>query len=298
MTSNLSALTTLVVSLSAISILPVLADNITVNNSVTISESNPTQTIYHTDSFNTTLQCTVSGSPTPKTECKITSGPNYQWSPVSSPYSISPSGSVAQLGGNPQPPLGWMGPTNGVTVSVSVTWGDDKGNTYTANSQPYPVNFTTRSPQNVLNQGKAMQRVGPDQTGTYKQSYWGHLGGYVLQVMDNQYPQAGYDRGTLAESFTATQLNPKYASNLQAQGAPNASSNNQGKDTSLSNMGFITDHNDWLNASWTNPPSLDTGWTTLWFQTVQHLTVNEQSYNPTAVGSFTLYVEQGDTLRQ
>lgn len=277
-----------------------MADTINANITVTVSDQNPFQTIYHTDGFMTVLQATVSGTPTPKAECNITSGPNYYWSSVSSPYQIFPAGSTARLTGTPQLPNGWTGPTNGTTVTVYVTWGDDQGNTYTTSPTSYTVHFTTRSPQNVVIQGHTVQRLGPGQTGDANKPYWGHAAVYVLQVMDNQqpYPQ-GYDRGTLVEAFTNTQLNPQYASNLQAQNAPSGSSDFSGG--ALGNSGYATDDNSWNNGGWTNPPTSDTGWQSLWFQTVQNLTVNEQLYGSacnTPVGYFTLYVEQGDTLRQ
>ncbi len=281
---------------------PALAANSTTvtDISVTVTEQNAFEghDVYHTDDFDTTLQATVSGSPTPGQELKIVSGPIYTWSAVAKPYTMPTSGSSVDLQGAAPATRGWPAGVNDVTVSVTVSWMDDAGNSYTTVPKSYTVHFFSKWPQSSEATLETTHRVGPNETGIYQKPYWGHASIYLIQVFDNDMPQDLYGRGILNESFSNTQLNPKYASNLIAQGAPAVP--HPGDLTQSNPPGFTFDTTSWFNDSWTNPPPSDTGDQTLWYQTVQSLDVAEtwaRGYTDTPVGSYTLYTKQGEEIR-
>ena len=280
---------------------------------ITITDQNPTQEINHLAGFGTTLDATITGQPTPNKEATIVSGPTYSWSPLSQPYQYTnvptgqtPTGSSASISGAPPPTTGWSGGVNNISVTVTATWTDDKGASYPV-PQTYNVTYTALAPASIKQYANATQRRYPGEVfsdGQVDQNDWGHDTVYVFQVLDNN--SDPYDQGQVHETFSATQLNPKYAANLIAQQAPGGVGQNANQPLTQPNdpnlpPGCFTDNNSWNTATWTNPPNQDTGWTTLWFQTYQHMDeVENWSGGPSVIHlkDYTLYYQQGDTLRQ
>lgn len=278
---------------------------------ITITDQNPTQEINHLTPFGTTLNVSVTGQPTPNQEATIVSGPTYSWSPLSQPYQYAnvpqgqtPTGSSASISGSAPPTQGWKGGTNNVSVTVTATWTDDKGASYPV-PQTYTVTYTALAPASIKPYANATQRRYPGAiVDGAPVNDWGHDTVYVLQVLDNN--SKPYAQGQVHETFSATQLNPKYAANLIAQQAPGGAGQNAYQSLTQSNdpnlpPGCFTDNNSWNTGPWTNPPNQDTGWTTLWFQTDQHIDeVENWSGGPSVIRlkDYTLYYQQGDTLRQ
>lgn len=278
---------------------------------ITITDQSPTQEINHLAGFGTTLNVSATGQPTPNKEATIVSGPAYSWSPLSQPYQYTnvpqgqtPTGSSASISGAPPPTQGWKGGTNNVSVTVTATWTDDKGASYPV-PQTYQVTFFSVIPDHITQVEKQTARRYPGAiVDGAPVNDWGHDTVYRFNLTDNN--GNPYTNGQIHETFSGTQLNPKYAANLQAQGAPGGSQQNAYQDIIKAGNpplqpGDFLDINSWNNGSWTNPPSQDTGWTTLWFQTDQHLDeVETWSGGPSVIHlqDYTLYYQQGDTLRQ
>lgn len=265
---------------------------------VTVTDGGaPEANRLHLTLFQTVLYAVVNNEPVSTTETTI-DGPTYVWScsgPLpgynttndDSPSTTLTSTAYRELAAG----------SNDVTVTCTVTYNSTDNATGKTTplvfSGSTDVTFFVRVPTRVKATLLSNVKYGPP-----NDSFWGHETTYDLYLYDNQVMPQLYGNGTLSESFSNVQLNPAYAYNLQHSHPPAP-----GTPVPNGATPHTTDGNRSLNGDWTNPPTQDTGDTTLWYQFDQLFTCFESAPGyakdpwDTKLNTFTLYVEQGQTIR-
>lgn len=251
----------------------------------------------HLTQFQTVLLATVDNEPVSTQETTI-SDLEYTWScsdTLPGYFTTNDGSPSTNLTSASHKPL--VAGNNDVKVTCTVTYNSIDNATGKTNPESFSgstdVTFFVLIPKRVKATLLSNVKYGPPNN-----SFWGHETTYDLYLYDNQVMPQLYGHGLLSESFSNTQLNPAYAYNLQHTNPPAP-----GTPVPNGATPHTTDGNRSVNEDWKNPPTQDTGDTTLWYQFDQLFTCFESApgyaKNPwdTPLNRFTVYVQQGQTIR-